>query len=140
LLILSKDDKNLILNAAKEMNVEINISFTSAEYSGVHQYLQASDIGIILYKMAFSTIGRSPTKLGEYWACGIPAISLKGIGDLDFIAEKYNHEGLVLLDQDFKLNQPIAEANKNVLRENAISYFDINSGVSFYYSLYQQLL
>ena len=140
LLILSKDDKNLILNAAKEMNVEINICFTSAEYSGVHQYLQASDIGIILYKMAFSTIGRSPTKLGEYWACGIPAISLKGIGDLDFIAEKYNHEGLVLLDHDFKLNQPIAEANKNVLRENAISYFDINSGVSFYYSLYQQLL
>ena len=91
LLILSKDDKNLIINAAKELNCEIELRFASAEYSEVHKYLHASDIGIILYKMAFSTIGRSPTKLGEYWACGIPAISLKGIGDLDFIAEKYNN-------------------------------------------------
>jgi glycosyltransferase involved in cell wall biosynthesis len=139
LLILSKDDQNLILNAAKEMNVEIDIRFASAEYNAVHQYLHASDIGIILYKMAFSTIGRSPTKLGEYWACGIPAISLKGIGDLDFIAEKYNNVGLVLLDQDFKLDRPLATENKAVLRENAISYFDINSGVNFYYNLFQKL-
>jgi len=65
---------------------------------------------------------------------------LKGIGDLDFIAKKYTHVGLVLLDHDFKLNQNLAQADKNVLRENAISYFDINNGVSFYYSLYQQLL
>ncbi len=140
LLILSKDDKNLILNAAKEMNVNINIRFASAEYNGVHQYLHASDIGIILYKMAFSTIGRSPTKLGEYWACGIPAISLKGIGDLDFIAAKYNNIGLVLLDQDFKLNKALTQEDKKVLRANAISYFDINSGVNFYYNLYQQLI
>ncbi|MFZ9848378.1 MAG: glycosyltransferase [Flavobacteriales bacterium] len=139
LLVLSKDDKNLILNAAKEINVAINIRFASAEYSAVHQYLQASDIGIILYKMAFSTIGRSPTKLGEYWACGIPAISLKGIGDLDFIAEKYENVGLVLLDQNFSLEQALVQEDKKILRENAISYFDINSGVNFYYNLYQKL-
>lgn len=139
LLILSKDDKNLILNAAKELNSNIEIRFASAEYSEVHKYLHASDIGIILYKMAFSTIGRSPTKLGEYWACGIPAISLKGIGDLDYIAEKYNNVGLVLLDNDFKLNRSLAIEDKDVLRKNAISYFDINSGVNFYYDLFQKL-
>jgi len=139
LLVLSKDDKKLILNAASEMKAHIEIRFASAEYSKVHQFLQASDIGIILYKMAFSTIGRSPTKLGEYWACGIPAVSIKGIGDLDYIAEKYHNTGLILLDNDFSFRGEMKEEDKNKLRENALSYFDINLGVEFYYNLYQKL-
>ena len=33
----------------------------------INKYLQASDVELILYLRTFSTLGRSPTKLGEYW-------------------------------------------------------------------------
>ena len=114
------------------------IHFAAAEYNKVYQYLQASDLGIILYKMAFSTIGRSPTKLGEYWACGIPAISLNGIGDLNYISEKFNGIGLVLVNHDFQPNA-VPATDKSILRKNSLNYFDINSGVEFYKNLYFSL-
>ncbi|MFM7022791.1 MAG: glycosyltransferase [Flavobacteriales bacterium] len=138
LLILSREPESLIKDAAEELGIKEKIHFASANYSDVHKFLQASDLGIILYKMAFSTIGRSPTKLGEYWACGIPAIALKDIGDLNFIHEKFNGEGLVLTDSNFK--ETLApQVNKNLLRKNAQTYFDINSGVVFYKNLYLSL-
>ncbi len=140
LLILSREPHSLITDAAKEMNINEQIHFASAEYSKVYQYLQASDLGIILYKMAFSTIGRSPTKLGEYWACGIPAISIKGIGDLDYIRDKFNGTGLILIDSDFKTDGIIPSDDKAILRKNALTYFDINSGVEFYTKNYISLL
>ncbi len=139
LIVLSKEDKNLIIEASKSFDTDFQIRFASAEYSAVHEYLQASDLGIILYKMAFSTIGRSPTKLGEYWACGIPAISIEGIGDLDFIAEKYNGTGLILTKSDFQVKNKIEFADKSILRKNAIDYFDINKGVEFYSTIYSEI-
>lgn len=139
LLILSREPHSLIIDAARELNIKENIHFASADYNKVYQYLQASDLGIILYKMAFSTIGRSPTKLGEYWACGIPAISLKGIGDLDYIEEKYKGTGLILTDHQFKRSVIIPPVDKTILRKNSLNYFDINSGVEFYQKLYFRL-
>ncbi len=138
-LILSREPHSLITNAANELNIKEKIHFASSEYDKVYQYLQAADIGIILYKMAFSTIGRSPTKLGEYWACGIPAISLKGIGDLDFIQGKFNGTGLILRDHTFTGNEKLLSPEKSVLRENSLRYFDINTGVEFYQKLYYSL-
>jgi hypothetical protein len=52
-----------------------------AAYAEVGHYLMAGDVGMVMYNRGFSVIGRSPTKLGEYWACGLKAISAKGIGD-----------------------------------------------------------
>ncbi|MCX6180966.1 MAG: glycosyltransferase [Bacteroidetes bacterium] len=139
LLILSREPESLITNAAAELNINEKIHFASADYNKVHLYLQASDLGIILYKMAFSTIGRSPTKLGEYWACGIPSIAINNIGDLNYISEKYDDVGLVLVNNEFNSEVKIPAADKALLRENALSYFDINSGVEFYTELYFSL-
>ena len=140
LIILSREDHSLILNAAAELGVTEKIHFASATYNNVHQYLHAADLGIILYKLAFSTIGRSPTKLGEYWACGIPAVSIKGIGDLDFIQEKFKGVGLQLVDPTFESSSDSVYCDKEILRKNSIEYFDIKNGVSFYTGVYKAIL
>jgi len=120
------------------------IKITSVAFPDVHRYLQASDLGLILYDMTFSVIGRSPTKLGEYWASGIPTVSLKGIGDLDSIIAKYPEGGYLaekITDEEMKKAFRHYETlpDKAVLRLYALEYFHIDNGVNFYKNIYQTL-
>ncbi len=143
-LILSKDDVNYVEDELKKHHVPSeNVRIVSSPYSEVYQYLMAGDIGVILYRKQYSTIGRSPTKLGEYWACGLPVISVKGIGDLDDIIAKYQEGGALVKDIEETAVQNafksilINKVSKNTLRAYAKDYFDVESGVEKYHLIYQ---
>lgn len=140
LLILSKDV--LPDNELAALKSKGNIIITNAPFKKVTDYLMAGDAGLIIYKPAFSVIGRSPTKLGEYWASGLPAISLKGIGDLDSLCERYD-SGDILLNADLSdIETKIYELSfldKDQLRINAKNYYDVERGVAFYYNIYNAL-
>ena len=144
-LIVSKTPKEFILNKLTATKLDTSrVIIVESEFSNVYKYLQSSDVGLILYKNTFSTLGRSPTKLGEYWASGIPSLSLKGIGDLDLINKKYPF-GLELVE-DFndidlqKLLQNIfSKANIENLRNAAKEYYHIDKGISFYTNIYKEL-
>ena len=106
--------------------------------------MHASDIGLIIYKREFSTLGRSPTKLGEYWASGIPALSLKGIGDLELIISKYPYGGKLinnLTETELikAFNGLIKNSSKESLRSAAKDFYHINKGVEFYSNIYNEL-
>jgi glycosyltransferase involved in cell wall biosynthesis len=49
----------------------------------VPPYLSAADAGLAFIKPCFSKQASSPTKYGEYLACGLPLIINAGIGDSD---------------------------------------------------------
>ena len=51
-------------------------------------YLAAADAGICLNKRCLSRIASSPTKNGEYLACGLPIIINSGIGDSDALVNE----------------------------------------------------
>ena len=145
ILIVSKTPKEFILNKLTATKFDsLRVIIVESEFSNVYKYLQASDVGLILYKKAFSTLGRSPTKLGEYWASGIPCLSLKGIGDLDFIHEKYPF-GLELLEDfnNIDLQKPLqnifSKANIENLRNAAKEYYHIDKGINFYSNIYKEL-
>lgn len=141
LLILSKD----VLSEKDQASIKSrkNIRIISAPFTKVSDYLMAGDAALIIYKLAFSVIGRSPTKLGEYWATGLPVISLKGIGDLEALYTKYESGGVLLeydfSDMDEKMRQ-LSFPDRNQLRANAKDYYDIQRGVNFYYDVYAALL
>jgi hypothetical protein len=145
ILIVSKTPKEFILNKLTANKLDTSrVIIIESEFSNVYKYLQASDLGLILYKKAFSTLGRSPTKLGEYWASGIPALSLKGIGDLDFINKKYPF-GLELLEDfnNIDLQKPLqkifSKSNIENLRNAAKEYYHIDKGINFYSNIYEEL-
>jgi hypothetical protein len=50
------------------------------------KYLAAGDVGISFIKRCFSKLASSPTKNGEYLACGLPILINAGIGDSDRLA------------------------------------------------------
>lgn len=145
-LILAKDSAEYALSECRKYNVATeNVRVVSSSFKDVYKYLMSGDVGIILYKKQFSSIGRSPTKLGEYWACGLPMISIKGLGDLDTIIAAYPKGGVLVntineneicnaLDKLF-----VYSKNKEELRKYAVEYFDISVGVKKYSEIYEKL-
>lgn len=141
-LILSKDDVAYVKGELHKHGIaDTQTRIISAPYARVHRYLMAGDIGVILYKKQYSTIGRSPTKLGEYWACGLPALSVKGIGDLDMLLEKYPGSGM-LVDElnEAQTREALralinASVTKQQLRSYAKDYFDVEAGVEKYHRI-----
>jgi glycosyltransferase involved in cell wall biosynthesis len=143
LLILSKDPfppdvKTRFISAGIDRMAIYNLPFPE-----VTNYLRAADVGFIYYKRSFSVIGRSPTKLGEYWASGLPVITFKGIGDLDYILNRYPGSGILLIENETDWEKEIKSlqfANPVQLREYSEDYFHIDKGVMFYQNVYDRLL
>jgi glycosyltransferase involved in cell wall biosynthesis len=115
-------------------------------YALVHKYLMAGDLGIVIYNTGFSVIGRSPTKLGEYWACGLKVLSVRGIGDLDHLMKQYPGGGALAekMDDESSLKGAVknvlaSKFSKEELRSYATAYFDLEKGCSEYLKYYRQL-
>ncbi|HMM81116.1 MAG TPA: glycosyltransferase [Pyrinomonadaceae bacterium] len=63
--------------------------------SEIQGYLEASDIALSIVQATFATASRSPTKIPEYLACGLPIIANRGVGDVDTLIEE-NRVGVLL--------------------------------------------
>ena len=60
----------------------------AVEPSQVPVYLKRARLGLSFRKPTFSQIAASPTKIPEYLAAGLPAVSNAGIGDTDELLER----------------------------------------------------
>jgi glycosyltransferase involved in cell wall biosynthesis len=76
---------------------EAAFSVSTVSPREVSARLQAADFGISLIKPAPSKVSSSPTKVGEYLACGLPILANRGVGDVDAIIERYR-VGVLLED------------------------------------------
>ncbi|WP_416678684.1 glycosyltransferase [Candidatus Pseudothioglobus sp. Uisw_016] len=147
ILILSHTDFDYISSEIKKNKISIDdVRIKSCNYSDVHRYLIAGDIGVINYKNSYSTIGRSPTKMGEYWACGLPVLCEINTGDVDYFINKYNNSGyLIDTDDSGSYNTALTKilshaTNKNELRDFAMDSFDLLKGVAIYKIVYDKVL
>lgn len=72
-----------------------NYSVLSVAAADVPSYLAAADAGLSFIKRCVSKVASSPTKNGEYLACGLPVIINEGIGDSDALVDEW-HAGVLL--------------------------------------------
>jgi len=110
------------------------------------KYLSAADVAISFIKACYSKLSSSPTKIGEYLACGLPIIANRGVGDVDAVMED-NGVGVLLdsfseeafLDAIEKARDLSGAADK--CRETARREFDLMSvGGNRYRRIYSRLL
>lgn len=73
---------------ARSVRVE-SYSVRSAAAAEVPSYLSAADAGLAFIKRCVSKLASSPTKNGEYLACGLPLIINAGIGDSDALIDEW---------------------------------------------------
>jgi len=148
LAFLSHSDHALIEAEIAKAGVpmeDCRIKFS--EYKDVYKNLMVGDVGLIMYNLGFSVLGRSPTKLGEYWSSGLTCLSAQGIGDLESIVSAYPNSGVLIdsLEDEDAYDRGIEEildlkVNKETLRAYAYDYFALEEGVQGYLNIYHKLL
>ena len=112
----------------------------------IPRYLRASDVGLSFVKAGYATASRSPTKIPEYLACGLPIIANPGVGDVDVLI---NHNGVGVLVRDFS-RESYVEAIDGITALGDVSErciatahreFDLETvGGERYRRIYQRLL
>jgi glycosyltransferase involved in cell wall biosynthesis len=147
LLVLSKTDKGYIDNEVRKHKVDAaSVRIVDADFKHVHRYLMAGDYGVVNYNRTYSTIGRSPTKLGEYWACGLPVIAQSNVGDMDYLLQRYPEGGLLLNElKEAEYTALVHTAlnltlDRDKLREYSLDYYDLNKGADTYAKIYNAVL
>jgi glycosyltransferase involved in cell wall biosynthesis len=83
-LFITQSDPQRVITMLEERG------FSDADYfvdrvppDRVGYYLIAADVGLSIVMATFATASRSPTKIPEYLAAGLPIIANKGVGDVD---------------------------------------------------------
>ena len=150
LLWLTTGSHDRVRELMRSRNVEPgNFSVLSIPSSSVPSYLAAADAGMAFIKQCVSKIASSPTKNGEYLACGLPLIINAGVGDSDALINDWKAGVLIekFTDEEY------AEAGRSIeamvaqpeVRNNARSVaerlFDLNAiGAERYATLYEEVL
>ncbi len=126
-----------------------NYSAHSAFATEVPSFLAAADAGVAFIKPCLSKLASSPTKYGEYLACGLPLVINGGIGDSDVLVEEF-HAGALVREFDAdsyrraaneveKLSAQPDTRERN--RAVAQQLFDLESvGAKRYAELYERVL
>lgn len=116
-----------------------------ATRSEVPALLGCADVMLSFIKPAYSKMASSPTKLAEAFAVGVPAISNKGIGDVDVMTRALDAGALVDLSDEDSVQQVVASlddiATKGgvALRERARASLGLEVAHAQYRRVYQEL-
>ena len=79
ILVLSTQSAEPFERAAESRNLPVQV--TRAAREEMPGYLSAADVGLCFLEPTPSTRARSPIKIGEYLACGLPVVTNAGVGD-----------------------------------------------------------
>lgn len=103
---ITPDDTASVATAYREAGLPESAFFVhdKVPYDEVEQYISAADIGLVAIPPLPSQKYRTPVKVGNYLACGLPYIITKGIADDDVLAREENVGAVFesLAPEDFK--------------------------------------
>ena len=146
-LFLIQNDSKQIVRLLLERGFSQDDYFVgSVDPRDVPAYLRASDVGLSFVKSGYATQSRSPTKIPEYLACGLPIIANSGVGDVDSLIDR---TGVGVLIHSFTSENYLKAVESIVkigdvrerCREVAKREFDLSTvGGQRYRRLYQRLL
>jgi glycosyltransferase involved in cell wall biosynthesis len=148
-LILTQNRDAVVDSLARRTDIDkdkINVSYASQEM--LPSFLSTADAGLVFRRTSPTAIAASPTKFGEYLACGLPVISTPKIGDLEDIINS-NRIGVVLTGYG---KDDYREAVKRLLslledrdavrrrcRKAAEEIFSLERGARKYLGIYNRL-
>jgi glycosyltransferase involved in cell wall biosynthesis len=144
-LFVTRDPPALIHAAAVKAGVPSEaLIIRSARREEVPGLVAAADYGLLFGTEGTSALARSPVKLGEYMALGLPVVTDRVIGDVARIIEE---SGAGVLVDGFD-PEAYAEAldrvrqlrpDKHRWRSSFDRWFSLPEGVRRYASIYEQL-
>jgi len=150
LLWLTTGSPERVRELMRSRHVETkNFSVLSVVSAEVPSYLAAADAGLAFIKPCMSKLASSPTKNGEYLACGLPLVINAGVGDSDALIDDWNAGVLIeeFSDAEFAaagraIEEMVARPEvREKARAVAEKLFDLNAiGAERYVSIYGRVL
>ncbi len=145
LFLTQTDPANLITLLQKKGFTEHDYFVGQVDPVDIPKYLSFADVGLSFVKATYATQSRSPTKIPEYLAAGLPIIANAGVGDVDqlimdegvgVLLDRFDHDAY--LDALKRLNELGDIGDK--CREVAQKRFDLETvGGVRYRRLYEKL-
>jgi glycosyltransferase involved in cell wall biosynthesis len=143
MLFVSRDDPVGIRTAACARGIApASLIVRAASRNEVPGLVAVADYGLFFIRPTYSKLASCPTKLGEFLAMGLPVLTNTGVGDVD---EFLQQSGAGVLVNQFDCTAYLAALDEietlprrgAVWRENARQWFDLNSAIDRYDSLYR---
>jgi glycosyltransferase involved in cell wall biosynthesis len=147
-LTTGSHDRVRQLMQARDINAG-SFSVRAVASSEVPSYLAAADVGLAFIKRCVSKLASSPTKNGEYLACGLPLVINAGVGDSDMLINEWKAGVLI---ENFTGDDFVKAAHEieNIVREPGVresaravaqKVFDLGTiAGERYASLYEKVL
>lgn len=143
--IVTPENRDRIVDQAIRGGVDADhLTVFGVRPAQVPQALATLSAVPMFYETGPASLGRSPTRLGEVLACGIPAVVNPGVGDVDAILREYR-VGVVLDDGSPQSMRAGADALIELLadpdlparcRRAAEERFSLEGGAARYDALY----
>ncbi|MBX2842850.1 MAG: glycosyltransferase [Flammeovirgaceae bacterium] len=146
LFITAESPEKIYVEAQKLGVPKEHIKIKKAEREGVPLLLSLSSLSIFFIKPVFSKKASSPTKQGEIMNMGIPLICNSGVGDTDYVVEKYKSGYLVdefsddCYDHAVEKLDQILNLDKSRIIEGAEEFYSLSKGVENYSHIYREVL
>jgi len=146
-LFITQSDPREVTRLLKEHGFSDEDFFVGrAESDEVPAYLSISDVGLSFVKATYATQSRSPTKIPEYLAAGLPVVANAGVGDVDqlitretvgtLVQNLSSEDYLAAIDEVLRFKEAPAHMRDVAAREFALD----KVGGERYRRLYSRLL
>tara|TARA_B100000886_G_scaffold339353_1_gene304591 strand:- start:4449 stop:5693 length:1245 start_codon:yes stop_codon:yes gene_type:complete len=121
------------------------IIIKSASRDEVPRLLGVSDLMLSFRKNSFSQKACSPTKIGEAFACGVPVIANRNVGDVNNIINSLNGGQTINLDSKKEIDniinniEIIKSKGGSILRMQSEKLLGLRKGINLYKSIYEKI-
>ena len=148
LQVLSRMEKSLVASMLATGGLaERNWSYDCVPHTVIPEHLAQQHAGLFFLSQGLSEHGCSPTKIGEYWACGLPVITTPNVSDTDEIIRRERvgvvveaHTDEAYLKAFYELMKLLADPELSQrCRQAAEKHYSLDSACERQLQLYQSV-
>lgn len=145
LVVTRSSHEDIVKRAVRAGLPADSIECVASDFGDVARHIGRMDAGLFILRDCPSMVAVSPTKLGEFLACGVPCLANSGVGDADEVLEGV---GVTLDDYSPEskaaaMGRLVAMAQSEGIRERcvrrAVERFDVAGGIATYANLYHDM-
>jgi glycosyltransferase involved in cell wall biosynthesis len=119
--VLTRTDRETVAGMLRRSGLKDDLwSMASVPYSSMPERLSQSRAGLFFLTRGISEHGCSPTKIGEYWAMGLPVITTPNVSDTDEIIRVKN-VGVIVEDHTDAAYRKAARELKVLLEDVSVA-------------------
>jgi len=142
-LFVTGEKEETIYNSVIEKGIQkTDVIVTSCLHKDVPLNISLFTKSIFFIRPTFSKKASSPTKQGEIMAMGIPLVCNSGVGDTDFVVNKYHAGSVIVSFDDESYLKSIVTPNQidiDKMKDGASNFYGLEEGVEKYAFVYKQV-